>query len=85
MNKSKSIKLLKKCEEKIFPIYTKSFGGKIWKNLHSVSPGNIFDKKFKMASLKSFPPKIFEHHLMQKNENKHQFLCMTEKKHRRFF
>ena len=31
---------------KIFlPIYTKSFGGKIWRNLHSVSPGNNFCKK----------------------------------------
>ena len=30
---------------KFFPIYTKSFGGKIWKNLHSVSPGNKFGKK----------------------------------------
>ena len=35
----------------MFPIYTKSFGGKIWKNLHSVSPGNFYGKKFKMASL----------------------------------
>ena len=30
---------------KFFPIYTKSFGGKIWKNLHRVSPGNKFGKK----------------------------------------
>ena len=50
----------------MFPIYTKSFGGKIWKNLHSVSPGNFFDKIFKMASLENFSPKIFEHHLVQK-------------------
>ena len=28
------------------PIYTKSFGGKILRNLHSVSPGNNFDQKF---------------------------------------
>ena len=53
----------------MFPLYIKSFGGKIWKNLHSVSPGNFFDKKFKMASLKNFPPKIFEHRLVQKFEN----------------
>ena len=33
------------------PIYTKSFGGKIWKNLHSVSPDNFLDKKFKIGSL----------------------------------
>ena len=33
------------------PIYTKTFGGKIWKNLHSVSPDNFLNKKVKMASL----------------------------------
>ena len=33
------------------PIYTKTFGGKIWQNLHSVSPDNILNKIFKMASL----------------------------------
>ena len=27
------------------PIYTKTFGGKIGSNLHSVYPGNIFGKK----------------------------------------
>ena len=36
----------------MFPLYTKSFGGKIWTNLHSVSPDNFLGKKFKMASLK---------------------------------
>ena len=30
---------------KIFQKYTKSFGGKIWANLHSVSPDNIFETK----------------------------------------
>ena len=35
----------------MFPLYTKTFGGKIWKNLHSVSPDNFLDKKFKMAYL----------------------------------
>ena len=38
-------------------IYTKTFGGKIGKNLHSVSPDNIFGKKFKMATLKIFRQK----------------------------
>jgi len=41
----------------MFPLYTKTFGGKIGNNLHSVSPDNILGKKFKMASLKIFPPK----------------------------
>ena len=50
----------------MFPICTKSFGGKIWKNLHSDSPGNFFGKKFKMASLKVFRQKIWKHHLVQK-------------------
>ena len=36
----------------MFPLYTKTFGGKIWNNLHSVSPDNFLGKKFKMASLK---------------------------------
>ncbi len=31
----------------MFPLYTKSFGGKIWKNLHSVSPDNNFAPKIK--------------------------------------
>ena len=35
----------------MFPLYTKSFGGKIWTNLHSVSPDNFLGKKFKMPSL----------------------------------
>ena len=39
------------------PLYTKTFGGKIGKNLHSVSPDNFLGKKFKMASLKKFPAK----------------------------
>ena len=28
------------------PLYTKTFGGKIWKKLHSVSPGNFLDEHF---------------------------------------
>ena len=35
----------------MFPLYTKTFGGKIWGNLHSVSPNNFIGKKIKMASL----------------------------------
>ena len=41
----------------MFPPYTKTFGGKIWKNLHSVSPGNNFGKKMKKPSLENFPVK----------------------------
>ena len=48
------------------PLYTKTFGGKIWCNLHSVSPGNIWDKKFKMDSLTISRQKIFKRHLVQK-------------------
>ena len=51
----------------MFPLYTKTFGGKIWKNLHSVFPDNFLGKKFKMASLTSSRQKLFEHHLVQKN------------------
>ena len=37
------------------PIYTKSFGGKIWNNLHSVSPDNFFDKKIQNGFPWKFP------------------------------
>ena len=43
---------------KIFRIYTKTFGGKIWMNLHSVSPGNFFSKNFNKVCIK-FPTKIY--------------------------
>ena len=33
----------------MFPPYTKTFGGKIWKKLHSVSPDNFFNKNFEKA------------------------------------
>jgi len=50
----------------MFPIYIKTFGGKIWKNLHSVYPDNFLNKKFKMASLEISRQKLFELHLVQK-------------------
>ena len=40
------------CEIKLFRIYSKFFGGKIWLNLHIVFPDKIFDKKFTMVPLK---------------------------------
>ena len=42
---------------KLFLIYTKSFGGKIGNFLHSVSPDNIFGKKFKNRLLHNFSAK----------------------------
>ena len=51
-------------------IYTKTFGGKIWANLHSVYPDNFLNKKVKMASLIISRQKLFEHHLVQKTELK---------------
>ena len=39
------------------PIYTKTFGGKIWNNLHSVSPDNFFDKYFNRVPALIFPAK----------------------------
>ena len=64
------------------PIYTKSFGGKIWKNLHSVSPGNFFHKKFKMVSLENFPPNIyFNITSCKKLRTKRGFLSNTVEKH----
>ena len=55
------------CQEKMRPIYTKTFGGKISKYLHSVSPKNFVGKKFKMASLTISRQKLFEHRLVQKS------------------
>ena len=40
------MKLIKKVSRKIFPISTKTFGGKIWIDLHSVSPSNFSGKNF---------------------------------------
>ena len=54
----------------MFPLYTKTFGGKIWTNLHSVSPDNNLGKKFKMASLKISHQKNFKHNLVQKLSEK---------------
>ena len=61
---------IKKVSRKIFQKYTKSFGGKIWANLHSVSPYNIFVTKIdrvclaKISAIKrlySISGKIFLH------------------------
>ena len=40
------------CQEKFVQIYTKTFGGKIWSNLHRVSPDNFLDKNSKWLPLK---------------------------------
>ena len=42
--------MIKNVVREIFRVYTKTFGGKIWANLHRVSPGNIFGKNFNKAS-----------------------------------
>ena len=42
----------------MFPLYTKTFGGKIWNNLHSVSPDNFMGKKIQNGFPYNFPPKI---------------------------
>jgi len=62
----------------MFPLYTKSFGGKIWRNLHSVSPDNDFDKKFKMASLEISRHKNFRHNLVQKLVKKNSIPSMLK-------
>ena len=51
----------------MLPIYTKTFGGKIWKNLHSVSPDNFLSAKFKIASFTISRQNSFKHHLVQKS------------------
>ena len=49
--------MIKNVVREIFRVYTKTFGGKIWANLHRVSPGNIFGKNFNKASSQKFPAK----------------------------
>ena len=70
------------------PIYTKTFGGKIWKKLHSVSPDNFFQKNFNEVTLqniftakkfsrvteKTIPPKNFWTISLQKK----QLSCHTK-------
>jgi len=65
----------------MFPIYTKTFGGKIGKHLHSVSPDNFLDQKFKMASLEISRQKLFEHHLVQKSKSKTPICFLPVKKY----
>lgn len=62
-----SLKLIKRCQEKMFPPYTKTFGGKIWKTLQSVPPDNFLGKKFKMDSFIISRQNSFKHHLVQKS------------------
>ena len=50
--------------------YTKSFGGKIWKNLHRVSPYTIFGKKnLQDFILKLFSRQNIHYHIKQKFSN----------------
>ena len=51
---------------KNFCIYAKTFGGKIWTNLHRVSLGNFFGKNFNNASFKISCHELFKQHLVQK-------------------
>ena len=44
--------------EYFFRLYTKTFGGKIWTNLHRVSPGNFLGKNFNQASFKNYRQKL---------------------------
>ena len=63
-----------------FRIYTKTFGGKIWTNLHRVSPGNFLGKKFNEASFRNFRQTIIQQHLVQKESSNCQFLFYSSKK-----
>ena len=51
---------------KIFLLYTKTFGGKIWFDLHRVSPGSVFDKNLNKAFFKISHQKIFKQQLVHK-------------------
>ena len=49
--------IYEKVSTKIDVIYTKTFGGKIWTNLHRVFPCKFFWQKFEQRFLKKCPPK----------------------------
>ena len=51
---------------KNFRLYTKTFGGKIWFDLHRVSPGSVFDKNLNKAVFKISHQKIFKQQLVHK-------------------
>ena len=53
------MKLIKKVSRKIFPVYTKTFGGKIWIDLHSVSPSNFSGKNFSEVSFQIYHQTAF--------------------------
>ena len=59
------------CETKFVRTYTKFFGGKMWLNLHRVSPEKFLTKTLKMASLKFFRPKLCEEHFVQNFSRNH--------------
>ena len=58
--------IYEKVSTKIDVIYTKTFGGKIWTNLHRVSPCNFFGKNLNNASRKNARQKIIKKRLVQK-------------------
>ena len=45
----------------MFPLYTKTFGGKMLKHLHSVSPDNFFHKNFNGGTPVIFPTRKYQH------------------------
>jgi len=64
------------------PIYTKTFGGKIWNNLHSVSPDNFFGKNFKGVTPWIIPAKnittyLLEHKLTRNNSRNRSCFSKT--------
>ena len=58
--------IYEKVSTKIDVIYTKTFGGKIWTNLHKILPCNFFGKNLNNASRKNARQKIIKKHLVQK-------------------
>ena len=51
----------------IFRVYTKTFGGKIWTNLHRVSTNNIFGKNFNKVFFKISRQNIIRNISCKKN------------------
>ena len=66
----------------IFRVYTKTFGGKIWTNLHRVSTNNIFGKNLKVF-FKISRQNIIRHISCKKIEELKQIEPLLEKKLRK--
>ena len=80
-----SVILIKTCEGKSSRLKTKTFGGKIWKKLHSVSPYSFLRKKFKRLPFWSFWWQNSQRQELTENRVKNNCITSQPKKELRYF